>query len=112
MRDWEPPEKADVIISELLGSFGDNELSPECLRHAKDFLKEDGVCIPQNSVSYLAPLCSPSLHANGKIAGKEIQWTVSLHSFVWGDRSPILADMALPPPMDSLQSIASQGGGG
>jgi hypothetical protein len=22
---------ADIIVSELLGSFGDNELSPECL---------------------------------------------------------------------------------
>lgn len=31
MRTWEPPELADVIVSELLGSFGDNELSPECL---------------------------------------------------------------------------------
>jgi hypothetical protein len=26
---------ADIIISELLGSFGDNELSPECLYSAQ-----------------------------------------------------------------------------
>jgi protein arginine N-methyltransferase 5 len=31
MRIWQPPKRADIIISELLGSFGDNELSPECL---------------------------------------------------------------------------------
>lgn len=31
MRSWNPPFKVDIIISELLGSFGDNELSPECL---------------------------------------------------------------------------------
>lgn len=31
--------KADVIVSELLGSFGDNELSPECLYGAEDLLK-------------------------------------------------------------------------
>ncbi|KAH7644175.1 arginine n-methyltransferase 5-like protein [Dermatophagoides farinae] len=31
MRYWSAPERADLIISELLGSFGDNELSPECL---------------------------------------------------------------------------------
>ncbi|KAF5796127.1 putative methyltransferase [Helianthus annuus] len=31
MRCWEAPEKADILVSELLGSFGDNELSPECL---------------------------------------------------------------------------------
>lgn len=31
MRSFNPSEKADIIVSELLGSFGDNELSPECL---------------------------------------------------------------------------------
>jgi protein arginine N-methyltransferase 5 len=37
MRLWNPPasEYADVIVSELLGSFGDNELSPECLDGAQ-----------------------------------------------------------------------------
>ena len=39
MRTWDPPEKADIIVSELLGSFGDNELSPECLDGADRFLK-------------------------------------------------------------------------
>ena len=39
MRDWEAPEKADILVSELLGSFGDNELSPECLDGAQKFLK-------------------------------------------------------------------------
>lgn len=39
MREWEAPEKADIIVSELLGSFGDNELSPECLDGAQKFLK-------------------------------------------------------------------------
>lgn len=39
MRDWNPPEKADIIVSELLGSFGDNELSPECLDNVIKFLK-------------------------------------------------------------------------
>ena len=39
MREWNPSEKADIIISELLGSFGDNELSPECLDGAQKCLK-------------------------------------------------------------------------
>ena len=39
MRVWNAPEKADIIVSELLGSFGDNELSPECLDGAQKFLK-------------------------------------------------------------------------
>lgn len=39
MRSVEIPEKADILVSELLGSFGDNELSPECLDGAMRFLK-------------------------------------------------------------------------
>lgn len=31
MRVIDVPEKCDILVSELLGSFGDNELSPECL---------------------------------------------------------------------------------
>ena len=38
MREWRAPEKADILVSELLGSFGDNELSPECLDGAQRFL--------------------------------------------------------------------------
>lgn len=39
MRFINVPEKADILVSELLGSFGDNELSPECLDGAMRFLK-------------------------------------------------------------------------
>ena len=34
--------QADILVSELLGSFGDNELSPECLDGAQKFLKGTG----------------------------------------------------------------------
>lgn len=62
MREWTAPEKADILVSELLGSFGDNELSPECLDGAQRFLKEDGVSIPCEYTSYLAPLQSSKLY--------------------------------------------------
>ena len=39
MRAWQPACKADILVSELLGSFGDNELSPECLDGAQRYLK-------------------------------------------------------------------------
>lgn len=39
MRRWKPSKKCDILVSELLGSFGDNELSPECLDGAQKFLK-------------------------------------------------------------------------
>ncbi|KAG7173372.1 arginine N-methyltransferase 5-like, partial [Homarus americanus] len=62
MRDWDAPEKADILVSELLGSFGDNELSPECLDGAQKFLKEDGISIPSSYTSFLSPLQSPKLY--------------------------------------------------
>lgn len=62
MRTYNPPELADVLVSELLGSFGDNELSPECLDGAQRFLKKDtGVSIPQSYTSFLAPLQSTKI---------------------------------------------------
>ena len=38
--------QADILVSELLGSFSDNELSPECLDGAQKFLRRDGISIP------------------------------------------------------------------
>lgn len=64
MRDYVAPEKADILVSELLGSFGDNELSPECLDGAQKFLKEDGISIPSKYTSYAAPMSSQRLYTN------------------------------------------------
>jgi len=38
--------KGDILMSELLGSFGDNELSPECLIPTEKYLKEGGIYLP------------------------------------------------------------------
>ncbi|KAL5278043.1 PRMT5 family protein [Megaselia abdita] len=61
MRDYNPPVKADMIVSELLGSFGDNELSPECLDCATRLLKDTGISIPYRSTSYVNPMMSTKL---------------------------------------------------
>ncbi|XP_078041108.1 protein arginine N-methyltransferase 5 [Augochlora pura] len=62
MREWNAPEKADILVSELLGSFGDNELSPECLDGVQKFLKDDGISIPSSYTSYIAPVQSSKLY--------------------------------------------------
>ncbi|KAG0363712.1 hypothetical protein BG005_008082 [Podila minutissima] len=64
MRTWKAPEKADILVSELLGSFGDNELSPECLDGAQKFLKPDGISIPANYTTFVAPMASNKLHSD------------------------------------------------
>lgn len=64
MRDWDPPKEdyADILVSELLGSFGDNELSPECLDGAQKFMKSSGISIPCSYTSYIGPLQSSKLY--------------------------------------------------
>jgi len=63
MRDWNPPEEdyADILVSELLGSFADNELSPECLDGAQKFLKPNGISIPTSYTSFIGPIQSSKL---------------------------------------------------
>ncbi|ORX34266.1 putative shk1 kinase-binding protein 1 [Kockovaella imperatae] len=63
MRSVAVPEPADIIVSELLGSFGDNELSPECLDGALRFLKPQGISIPISYTAHLAPVSSSRLHS-------------------------------------------------
>ena len=71
MRDWQPPEKADILVSELLGSFSDNELSPECLDGAQRLLKADGLSVPSEYTSYVAPLSSRKLYNNVVTQGQQ-----------------------------------------
>ena len=57
-------ERADIIVSELLGSFADNELSPECLDGAMRFLKPNGISIPSSYMPFVAPVAASKLHSN------------------------------------------------
>ncbi|CAG8485867.1 5065_t:CDS:10 [Cetraspora pellucida] len=62
MRFWKAPEQADILVSELLGSFGDNELSPECLDGAQKFLKSGGISIPTSYTAFISPISSSKLY--------------------------------------------------
>ncbi|KYQ91299.1 protein arginine methyltransferase [Tieghemostelium lacteum] len=65
MRDFNPDHTADILVSELLGSFGDNELSPECLDGAQKYLNsQHGISIPTWYTSYLSPVQSQTLYQN------------------------------------------------
>lgn len=61
MRLWEPSIKIDLIVSELLGGFGDNELSPECLMPLEKHLADRGIMIPASYTSWIEPIYSPKL---------------------------------------------------
>ncbi|XP_020245185.1 protein arginine N-methyltransferase 5 isoform X2 [Asparagus officinalis] len=83
MRCWDAPEKADILVSELLGSFGDNELSPECLDGAQRFLKPDGISIPSSYTSFIQPVTASKLYndvnSHKDLAHFETAYVVKLH---------------------------------
>jgi type II protein arginine methyltransferase len=84
MRRLQSIVQADIVVSELLGSFGDNELSPECLDGANKLLKEGGVSIPSTYSSFLAPLASTKLHNEvraygNSLAQMETAYVVRIH---------------------------------
>lgn len=104
MRSWKGPCRAgdgvnggdtagthypvDILISELLGSFGDNELSPECLDGVTHLLApEHGISIPSSYSAHLTPISTPRLHADIRTmaasnpAAFETPYVVLLHAF-------------------------------
>ncbi|KAI8634490.1 protein arginine N-methyltransferase [Xylariaceae sp. FL1651] len=57
--------KVDILVSELLGSFGDNELSPECLDGIQHVLAPDhGISIPSSYTAHVSPISTPRLFAD------------------------------------------------
>jgi protein arginine N-methyltransferase 5 len=53
--------KGDILVIELLGSFGDNELSPECLIPTEKFLNPGGIYIPWAYTNHVMPISSQVL---------------------------------------------------
>ncbi|KAL3940321.1 MAG: hypothetical protein SGBAC_005118 [Bacillariaceae sp.] len=60
--------KIDIVVSELLGSFGDNELSPECLDPllASECCKPSTISIPMQYTTFVAPVSSVRLHTDAR----------------------------------------------
>jgi type II protein arginine methyltransferase len=57
--------KIDILISELLGSFADNELSPECLDGVQHLLNPShGISIPASYTAFISPIAAPKLYAD------------------------------------------------
>ena len=93
MRAWTPDDSylADILVSELLGSFGDNELSPECLDGAQRFLRPGGCSIPTSYTSFLSPITAAKVWSEvaardaaisvGSIKNLETPFVVRLHEF-------------------------------
>lgn len=91
----------DILISELLGSLGDNELSPECLDGITPLLnRTHGISIPRSYTAFLTPISAPKIHADllarshTEKSAPNTPWVVMLHA------------------VDFLSATASSRGGG
>jgi protein arginine N-methyltransferase 5 len=63
--------KADIVVSELLGSFGCNELSPECLDGlwSTNAVHDKTISIPSRYTSHIAPVASVKLWTQARQQG-------------------------------------------
>lgn len=76
----------DILVSELLGSFGDNELSPECLDGIQHVLApQHGISIPSSYTAHVSPIATPRLYADiksrregGDLHAFDTPWVVRL----------------------------------
>ncbi|MCP4220708.1 MAG: hypothetical protein GY765_39135, partial [bacterium] len=72
----ELPEKADVLLHEIVGSIGGSEGCTVILNNTRHFLKENAVMIPTKTITKMAAMyLPPELHANPRFAGVPGKYT-------------------------------------
>lgn len=118
--------KIDILISELLGSFGDNELSPECLDGIQHVLsKPHGISIPSSYTAHFSPISTPKLHADIltrvplEPTAFDTPWVVRLfaqdfvaHKVPGRPKIQEAWEFVHPIPEDTLKSIEARRSGG
>ncbi|KAI1364819.1 methyltransferase-like protein [Xylaria arbuscula] len=123
--------KVDILVSELLGSFGDNELSPECLDGIQHVLApEHGISIPSSYTAHLTPISTPRLYADIKSRAEQgdrdsqlafdTPWVVRLFAldFVAARGVPLRPrfqqawEFSHPLPQSTMDAIAARRSGG
>ena len=108
----------DILVSELLGSFADNELSPECLDGVTHLLNPShGISIPASYTAHLTPIAAPKLHADimaqsvANPAAPETPYVVMLHAVDFLSTTTTSSGQALafpsqtPPTSDAVSPI-------
>ncbi|KAH7143690.1 protein arginine N-methyltransferase [Dactylonectria macrodidyma] len=137
MRAWKGPVisesadgpvygKVDILISELLGSFGDNELSPECLDGIQHVMsKPHGISIPSSYTAHFSPISHPKIH--GELLTRlpsepnafETPWVVRLYSLQFVSQNVPLHpriqeawEFSHPIPDSTLAAVEARRSGG
>jgi protein arginine N-methyltransferase 5 len=118
--------KVDILISELLGSFGDNELSPECLDGIQHVMaKPHGISIPSSYTAHMSPISTPKLYADilsrfpMEATAFDTPWVVRLFALDFAaqrvpghDRIQQAWEFVHPIPEATLQAVEARRSGG
>ncbi|KAI1498617.1 PRMT5 arginine-N-methyltransferase-domain-containing protein [Biscogniauxia marginata] len=119
--------KVDILVSELLGSFGDNELSPECLDGIQHVLApEHGISIPSSYTAHLTPISTPRIYADiaqrkasGEATAFDTPWVVRLFAIDFvSQRVPDRGrfqqawEFVHPLPQSTMEAIDARRSGG
>lgn len=120
--------KVDILVSELLGSFADNELSPECLDGIQHVLAPGhGISIPRSYTAHATPIATPRLHADvaqraagGDVTAFDTPWVVQLFAIDFvaqrgvpdRPRFQCAWEFAHPLPGATVDAIEARRGGG
>ena len=108
------PYKIDILISELLGSFADNELSPECLDGVQHLMNPmHGISIPASYTAHLTPIAAPKLYAdithgmtNATSNAAEIPYVVMLNAIDYLSITGGTAPSSAPASASTLTSTS------
>jgi len=102
--------KIDILISELLGSFADNELSPECLDGVQHLLNPThGISIPASYTAHFTPIAAPKLHADISLSMVNVNPTAAeIPYVVMFDQIDFLSTSTPPVPSDTASSPTKQ----
>ena len=94
----------DILVSELLGSFADNELSPECLDGILHLLNQThGISIPSSYTAYITPIAAPKIHADISTRTTWDPTAPETPSVVWLHAIDFLS-LTTPPPKPSSKT--------
>lgn len=104
----------DVLVSELLGSFADNELSPECLDGILPLLNPSyGLSIPCNYTAFLTPISGPKLHADISSrtpkdpSAPDTPWVVMLQAIDYLSSTVLPQSTSMDEPQPNIQPVWS-----
>lgn len=98
-----PPEQIDLIVSDLLGAFGDDCLYPECIYPTQKYAKPNAIYIPSKITSYLNPVMTTLHHYKAAKQGWSIYVGSPYEVYNIAEPEPVFEFSFPSPTVDSVE---------